>query len=250
MAEIKVSVIIPAHNAAQFLAATIASAQQQTLAAIEIIVVDDGSTDDTAAIIKALAAEDARVKLEAVYPNQGVANARNVGVRAAHGEYVAFLDADDLWLPDKLQQQVAYLEAHHAQFGYGNYELMDTHGQRIGERRINEASLNHTQMLRGNRIGMLTAIVRRDLAVAHPFPAMHSEDYACWLAIAKTGVVAVRCGEQIVARYRKHASSTSANKLQAAQWTWRIYRDYEKMNLIAASVAFVRYAYMAVFDRR
>jgi teichuronic acid biosynthesis glycosyltransferase TuaG len=247
---IDVSVIIPAHNAAHFIEGTLKSAQQQTLKTIEILVVDDASTDQTPELVDQIAQADSRVHLISVNPNRGVANARNVGVQAAQGEFVAFLDADDQWLPRKLEQQVSFLHEHHAKFGYGSYELMDAQGQKLGERLITDATLTHKQMLRGNRIGMLTVILDRQVALKHPFPSIHNEDYACWLAIARDGVTAYRCGDSVLARYRKHANSTSANKLQAAQWTWMIYRQVEQMNLFAASVAFIQYAFMAVFDRR
>lgn len=247
---IDVSVIIPAHNAADFIADTLSSAQRQTLKTIEILVVDDASSDQTAEIVSEASKADARIQLIKVNPNRGVANARNVGVQHALGEFVAFLDADDQWLPQKLEQQVTFLREHQAKFGYGSYELMDGQGNKLGERLISDAQLTHKQMLRGNRIGMLTAIVDRQVALKHPFPSIHNEDYACWLSIARDGIIAYRCGDAVMARYRKHANSTSANKVQAAQWTWMIYRQVEHMNLVAASVAFVQYAFMAVFDRR
>lgn len=250
MTEIKVSAIIPTHNAAAFIAETLKSAQTQTLDGIEIIVVDDASTDNTVSLVRDIAAADKRVKLIRLSHNQGVAVARNTGVQQATGQYVAFLDADDQWLPDKLAIQVAFMDAHHAKLGYGNYRLMDAQGNYVGERLIATESLNHQQMLRGNRIGLLTSIVDRQVALSHPFPQMRSEDYACWLSIARDGITAYRCGTELVAKYRVHANSTSANKIQAAKWTWTIYREFEHMNLIQASVAFFRYAVMAVTDHR
>lgn len=250
MTEIKVSVIIPAHNATPYITEAIASAQNQTLTEIEILVVDDASTDETAALVSKIAKVDERVKLISLSSNQGVAVARNTGVSHACGEYVAFLDADDQWLPSKLRLQLDFLVKHQAKFGYGNYALIDAHGAPKGERRVKAPSLNHAQMLGGNRIGLLTVILTRELALAHPFPRIHGEDYACWLSIARSGVTAYRCSKENIARYRIHASSTSANKLRAASWTWAIYRDFEHMNFVRAVISFVRYAFMAVFDRR
>lgn len=250
MTEIKVSAIIPTHNSAAFIVETLRSAQAQTLDAIEIIVVDDASTDNTVELVQQQASVDSRICMVPLATNQGVAVARNIGVQHAKGQYVAFLDADDQWLPNKLTQQVIYMDAHHAKLGYGNYALMDAQGNHVGERRVAAQSLNHQQMLSGNRIGLLTSIIDRQVALAHPFPQMRSEDYACWLSIARDGITAYRCGSELVAKYRQHANSTSANKIQAAKWTWAIYRKFEQMNLIQASIAFFRYAVMAVTDRR
>lgn len=97
----RVSVIVPAYNAAAYLPATIQSVRQQTFQDFEIWVVDDQSTDDTVAVVQKLMTQDARIKLVQLLANQGVANARNVGVAHAQGQYVAFLDSDDMWLPKK-----------------------------------------------------------------------------------------------------------------------------------------------------
>ncbi|MGE0815647.1 MAG: glycosyltransferase family 2 protein [Vicinamibacterales bacterium] len=106
----RVSVVIAAYNADQFIEATCRSAMRQTFQAMEIVVVDDGSTDDTARIVQALSAEDPRIRLLR-QPNQGVAAARNLAIAESSGEYVAPLDADDLWDPTKIERQVAALDA-------------------------------------------------------------------------------------------------------------------------------------------
>ncbi|MDQ4121019.1 MAG: glycosyltransferase [Acidobacteriota bacterium] len=105
-----VSVVIPAYNAARTLSGTIQSVFEQTVQDFEIIIVDDGSKDNTLEIARAIAASDSRVKLIA-QPNSGASAARNAGIKAAAGEYIAFLDADDLWLPQKLERQIALLNS-------------------------------------------------------------------------------------------------------------------------------------------
>lgn len=246
----KVAVVIPAHNAEKFIAKTLTSVCQQSFRAIEIIVVDDASTDNTVEVVKTMMAEDNRITLKQHAKNQGVAAARNLGTETASAQYVAFVDADDIWLPDKLALQVAFMDKHQAKLGYGSYELVDQSGAKIGQRMISEATLSHKQMLHGNRIGLLTSIVDREVALAHPFPKIRSEDYACWLSILRDGYTAYRCTDKIVARYRKHMASTSANKIQAARWTWQIYRQVEKMNIFQAGYSFCAYAFMALTDRR
>ncbi|PZO21740.1 MAG: glucosyl transferase [Leptolyngbya foveolarum] len=106
-----VSVVTPAYNAAAFIAETLQSVQQQSYEHWEMVVVDDGSTDETAAIVGRYAAEDTRIRLIS-QPNGGVSKARNQGVNEAHGELIAFLDADDRWLPDKLTAHVEFMRSH------------------------------------------------------------------------------------------------------------------------------------------
>ncbi|OQW46366.1 MAG: hypothetical protein A4S16_10995 [Proteobacteria bacterium SG_bin6] len=128
-----VSVVIPAFNAADWIDQTLASARGQTHRALEIIVVDDGSTDDTAARVAAVAARDPRVRLIR-QPNGGVARARNRGIAAAAGAYVAPLDADDLWAPTKIERQVAAFEAAPADTAlvYNWFRHIDEAGQVLG----------------------------------------------------------------------------------------------------------------------
>lgn len=246
----KVAVIIPAYNTERYIQEALDSVVRQTLTNIEIFVIDDASSDNTVQVVRKMMAKDGRIHLKLQRKNRGVAVARNIGVASATAEYVAFLDADDIWLPDKLLEQVKFIESHHAKFGYSSYDVINQKGTKIGQRQILEATLSYRQMLRGNRIGLLTAIVDRKVALAHPFPNIRSEDYACWLSILRDGYTAYLCTDCIVARYRKHMTSTSANKLQAARWTWRIYRRVEKMNLFQASFFFCGYAFMAVTNRR
>jgi glycosyltransferase involved in cell wall biosynthesis len=104
-----VSIIVPAYNAERFLARTLRSALRQTYVTLEMIVIDDGSTDSTAAVARAFAQSDERVRVIS-FPNGGVAKARNIGINEAAGELIAFLDADDLWHPTKLERQVAALD--------------------------------------------------------------------------------------------------------------------------------------------
>ncbi|GLR91055.1 glycosyltransferase family 2 protein [Bradyrhizobium iriomotense] len=113
-----VSIVIPAYNAERFIARTLASAQAQTYEKLKIIVVDDGSTDNTRSVVEAIAATDKRLELIST-PNRGVARARNLGIENARGPYVAFLDADDLWHPTKIARQVEALDTHRSDPSWG-----------------------------------------------------------------------------------------------------------------------------------
>lgn len=245
-----VSVVMPAYNAATYLPKTVQSVLDQTFKDFELLIIDDDSTDRTAEVGQQLAVTDSRIRFVHLDDNQGVANARNVGVAHAEGQYVAFLDSDDLWLPDKLKLQVAFMRQHQADFSYCSYDVVDDHGTKIGERKISEARLDYHEMLKGNRIGLLTVMLTRQIAQKYPFPKINHEDYACWLSIARGGTIAYLAADRILARYRKHQTSLSSNKLQAAQWTWTIYRQHEHLNIFKSLYYFLHYSLMGITDKR
>lgn len=244
-----VSVIMPAHNAADYIEASIQSVLKQTYHAIELIVIDDASTDETTSIVDRFIDTDSRVNLLLSDDNVGVAETRNLGVRAAQGKYIAFLDSDDQWESEKVERQVDFMQEHHAQFSYGSYDVVDETGKKTGTRLISEPQLSYRQLLGGNRIGLLTAMVETQIIQEHPFPDIDHEDYACWLSILRDGVVAYRFAEEPTARYLVRSNSVSSNKFQAAKWTWQILRR-EGLNVFTASYYFARYALMVVTGHR
>ncbi|WP_225420743.1 glycosyltransferase family 2 protein [Lacticaseibacillus porcinae] len=248
--KVKVSVVMPAHNGSHFIEDSIQSVLTQTLSDLELLVVDDASTDNTVELVNNIAQQDKRVRLIQLPENHGVAFARNAGIQAATGDYVAYLDSDDLWLPNKLELQYALMSSQGLQLTYGSYELIDQDGHDIGSRMISESSLTHRDLLKGNRIGLLSVMLDRKTAVSHQFPEIHHEDYACWLSITREDIVAYRVSTEPLAKYRKHQTSLSANKMQAATWTWHIYRDFEGLNIFKASYYFAHYMIMALTDRR
>lgn len=245
-----VSVVMPAYNAATYLPNTVQSVLEQSFKDLELLIVDDASSDHTFEVVEKLSATDSRITYIKLDENQGVANARNVGVQHSRGEYVAFLDSDDIWLPDKLKIQLTFMQQHQVDFSYCSYEVVDDHGTKIGERKISETKLDYHEMLKGNRIGLLTVMLSRKIAQRYPFPEINHEDYACWLSIARNGTVAYLASEQILAKYRKHQTSLSANKIQAAQWTWTIYRRHEHLGLFKSFYYFLHYSLMGLTDKR
>ena len=199
-----VSVVMPAYNAATYLPNTVQSVLEQSFKDLELLIVDDASSDHTFEVVEKLSATDSRITYIKLDENQGVANARNVGVQHSRGEYVAFLDSDDIWLPDKLKIQLTFMQQHQVDFSYCSYEVVDDHGTKIGERKISETKLDYHEMLKGNRIGLLTVMLSRKIAQKYPFPEINHEDYACWLSIARNGTVAYLASEQILGSIRLH----------------------------------------------
>ena len=223
-----VSVIIPAFNAAAFVAETLASAQTQTWPALEIIVVDDGSTDDTAAIIEAAAASDPRITLLR-QPNAGVAAARNLGIAAAQGEYIAPLDADDLWHPHNVAAQVEALEraGPATALAYASYVVIDERGviQQYGAHRTIEARSDARLAFLGhNFIGNGSAcVIRRDRVLSvggydtslRARAAQGCEDLALYMALAERWDLAAV--PRFLIGYRQHAAGMSLDSARMAR---------------------------------
>lgn len=219
-----VSIIMPVYNGEKYIAESIRSAQDQTYQHWELIVTDDGSEDGTADLVRALAASDPRVKY--VYqPNGGLGNARNTGIRASRGEVVAFLDADDLWMREKLALQTAMMEETQASVVFSDAFIFpeeDTmneersfatiYGRFKGAGRFDAASM-YRLLLEVNPIPVLTVLLRRDLLEAAGLFEEDArfrgcEDYELWFKLAERGAVFYGF-EGKLARYRFHAGAMS-----------------------------------------
>ncbi len=219
-----VSVITPAFDAATTLEATIASVLAQTRTDWEMLIADDGSTDATAAIAAAWAARDPRIRPLPGPGREGPAAARNRAIRAARGRFIAFLDADDRWRPEKLARQLAFMQAEATPFSFTAYRREDASRPRPRHRpRARRGSTTPT-LLKGNVIGCLTAVY--DTAhfgkVEMP-PLPLRQDYALWLTLLRQGGVA-RGLDEVLADYRVGAGSLSGSKLRAARGTWAVLR--------------------------
>lgn len=241
-----VSVIMPAFNASAYIAESIQSVLDQTFVEFELIVVDDGSIDKTRNIVDSYRVKDSRIILHCASANQGVAAARNKGVELARGKYIAFLDADDLWMPNKLEAQVELLESGGADIvcsAYHRFFVDDTEVLVVPPKRI-----NYARMLRGNPIGNLTGIYNcHKLGKFYQMSIGH-EDYAMWISLVKASGFAVGMHEPL-AKYRVLEKSVSSNKFRAAFWVWQIYRTELGMNILISGACFFRYITTAVFSR-
>lgn len=243
-----VSVITPMYNAEKYIAKTIESVQAQTYENWEMIIVDDVSTDQSAQIVQQYAAEDTRIKYLRHEKNAGVARARNTALKAAQGRYVAFLDSDDLWKNEKLEKQLLFMQSKGAAFLYTACEIIDENGNVTGKVRHVPASQNYEELLKGNAVPCLTVILDRSQIDKVEMPEIPHEDYAAWLDILKKGITAYGIDE-VLAQYRVNNSSLSGNKMQAARWTWDIYRKQQKLGIMKSSYCFVCYIIAAVLKR-
>ena len=224
----RVSVITPVHDAAATLAATVASVQAQTRGDWEMHLVDDGSTDGSARLAADLAARDRRITLQGWSGTRGAAAARNAGIRAARGRYVAFLDSDDLWHPEKLAVQIGYMESTGAAFTFAAIERIDLAGRVLGRSSV-PARIDHAGLLRRNVIPCQTAVYdRAHYGEVEMPPLWRRQDYGLWLALLRQGGEAHGI-DRVLASWRMRPGSLSANKLKAASGTWQVYREAEGM---------------------
>ena len=214
------SVIVPAHNAAGTIERAIRSIQSQSFEDLEIHVVDDGSTDYTAALVQGMQ-NDPRLKLKILPETQGPAIARNTALAAARGRYIAFLDADDLWLPGKLDRQLALMRETGAELSYTGYLRRSTWGD---AHVYVPAEITRTTLLRGNVIGCLTAIYDAEHLGKIPMRNIRlRQDYALWLDILRLIPRAVGLPD-VLAIHNRSWHSLSSDMLANAKGTYGVLR--------------------------
>jgi teichuronic acid biosynthesis glycosyltransferase TuaG len=246
-----VSIITPAHDAARFVLDTIRSVQAQSYRHWEQIVIDDASRDRTRDLVAEAARGDPRIRLVALDRNSGPAGARNAGLAEARGRYVAFLDADDLWLPEKLARQLAFMRDRDAAFSFTAYSIIDEQGHAVGQPVRVPARIDYRGLLKNTTIGCLTVVLDRERVggpLSMPDLPQH-EDLSLWFRLLKGGMIAHGLPE-ILARYRVVAGSASRNKLRAARHMWKVYREQEGLAVPDAMWCYAHYAWRAYWKNR
>jgi teichuronic acid biosynthesis glycosyltransferase TuaG len=245
-----VSIVVPVYNAARFLEDTIATVQNQTYSNWELIMVDDGSTDDSVKIISRYAKTDKRIRLYKNKVNSHAAVTRNKGIDEAKGRYIAFLDADDLWAPIKLEKQISFMQEKDSAFSFTGYEFADEHGVPNGKKVAVPETITYKQALRNTIIWTTTVMFDMSKLTKENIhmPNVKSEDTACWWKVLKLINNAYGMPD-ILSFYRRSADSLSANKIEAVKRVWNLYRNVEKHNLFYSAYCFTGYAYNTVKKR-
>lgn len=238
-----ISIITPCYNASPFITQTIESVLSQTYPYWEMLIVDDCSTDRSAEIIQTYVERDTRIRyLRTENPSGSPSLPRNIGLQQAQGEYIAFLDSDDAWFPNKLEEQVAFMEAYSYNFVYSDYEKMSWNGARA-DRRIRVRSVStYWDILESNEIPCLTVLLHRELIEQTRFRSIPKEDYAFWLEILRKGVKAYNTGK-IHALYREAVNSRSGNKWKMFAQQWFVLRKVEGVKWIPSIYFMLIFAY-------
>lgn len=239
-----VSIVMPAYNAEKTLDASIDSVLAQAMADWELLlVVDSKSKDSTRAIAEEAAAKEPRIRLIMDLPGGGCVFNRNEAIARATGEFIAFLDSDDLWMPDKLEKQVRHMQETGCNISYTGYKQMDWEGRLLNHVIQPPPRLTYAVLLHDNLLGCLTAMLRRSCHGGIRFVDHLHEDYILWLKLLRHED-ALGLPEPL-AVYRMAAHSRSGNKKRAATARWRILRNYEKLSFPRAFYYFASYAWRA-----
>lgn len=228
-----ISIIMAAYNAEKTIEQAIGSVLNQTYPNFELLVIDDCSKDETAELVRNIAAKDSRIRLISNTKNSGVSYTRKRGLKEAKGSWIAILDSDDAWAPEKLEKQIALQKKMNADLIFTGSAFMDSDGQPIDWYLHAPEEVNYRQLLKQNVLSNSSVLVRKELYAKHYAigDGMH-EDFAIWLSILKEGKKAYGVDEPLLI-YRIAKSSKSGNKVKAAKMNWNTYR-YVGLNPIEA----------------
>lgn len=240
-----VSVIMPTYNCGRFIAQSIQSVIMQTVTDWELLVVDDGSTDNTYEVLKPFLEKYPNIVYIRLEGNQGPAAARTEAIRQAKGTYIAFLDSDDVWFADKLKKQIAFMEENGAVFSCTAYAQMDEEGNSLHRICMPPKKTSYKKMLRlSNPIGNLTVMYNQEKLGKFEVPKIRKRnDFALWLKILRATPVCVGMSE-VLGQYRIRKNSVSSNKMQQARFHWQLYYEVEKLGLVRSVWAMMCWAWV------
>ncbi len=267
-----VSVIVPVYRAEEYIEKTILMVQAQTWHNWELLLIEDCSPDDSAEAVRRVLNKNTvssddnlvhrglteeytgidgqRIALFCKEKNEGAAQARNTGLDMARGRYIAFLDADDVWHPDKLEKEMRFMREKQAGFVFTAYEFGDEQARPTGKVVHVPAELTYKRALSRTVIFTTTVLFDREKIPDRllRMPVVESEDTATWWQILREGYTAYGLDE-VLAVYRRPVQSLSSNKVTAVRRIWNLYRSQEKLSVIVSAWCFVMWAYRATARR-
>lgn len=244
-----VSIITPCYNGSKYISETIESVISQTYINWEMIIVDDGSKDNSAEIIKTFVNKDSRIKL-IQQPNGGSANARNHGIREAKGQFIALLDADDVWKPEFLTEQISFMKEKQTLCVYSSYERIDENSKECLQPLVCRTSVTYKNMLVRNYIGCLTGLYdcsKNGKIYLHEELKSIRDDYAYWLDVVKVSGIAYG-NQKVLARYRVLQNSTTGKKKKLIKAQYKFYRNYLKLNPLLSIINTFRWGIAGVIN--
>ena len=229
-----VSIIMPSFGTAPFIAESIESVQAQSYKNWELIIVDDCSTDNTDEVVKQFLSDE-RIKYLKNEKNSGAAVSRNRALREARGKWIAFLDSDDLWMPEKLEKQIHFMEKNGYHFSYTNYAEIDTEDNRYGITVTGPKRITKTGFFNYCWPGCLTVIYDKDVVgLIQIADIKKNNDYAMWLKVCRKADCYL-LDEELALYRRGRAGSVSTHSIKTMiGWHYKLYREAEGQNPVAA----------------
>lgn len=246
MSEKLISIIMPAYNANKTIQESIESILKQTYTNWELIIIDDSSKDNTLNIIEEYRKNDHRIKIIKNEENLGVAETRNKGLNKAQGDYIAFLDADDMWINTKLEKQLTFMLNNNLTFTFTDIIVLN--GGKEKEIHFDKV-IDFNKLLKSNQISCLTVMLESSLILESRMKSIGHEDYLFWLEIIKKNDIKAYNVNEVLGYYREASGSLSSNKIKAAKWQWNIYRNELNLPFLQSVINFTFYAINGIAKR-
>ena len=245
-----VSIITPSYNCSKFIEETVASIQKQTYSNWELVIVDDASTDNSVEVIKSLQENDNRIKLYYLEKNSGAARARTKAIELAQGEYIAFLDSDDLWLPTKLEKQLDFMQKHNYMFSCTKYQEISENGKIKGDIIKVVDKSDYKKVLKTCPIGNSTVMYNAKVLGKFAVPNIkRNNDFALWLTMLKS-TEAIYGLDEVLTYYRLSNNSISRNKFKMIKYHWKLFREVEMIGIIKSTYLLVYWVFIKLFGTK
>lgn len=241
-----VSVVMPTYNCGKYISQSLDSVISQTVTDLEVQIVDDCSTDNTVEVLKPYLERYPNIHYHRLSQNCGPAVARTEGIRRAAGKYIAFLDSDDLWEPEKLECQIAFMEEKEVPFSCTAYRQMDADGNDLHTVMVPPEKTNYKKCIRlSNPIGNLTVMYNQEALGKFEVPEIKKRnDFALWLQILKKTEYCYGMAEPLGIYRLGRAGSVSHNKLAQAKYHWQLYHEIEGHNMVRSAYEVACWAFV------
>lgn len=242
-----ISIITPTYNCGKFIEETIQSVLNQTYTNWEMIIVDDCSTDNTKEVVEKYVKIDSRIKYFLLENNSGAAVSRTKAMELANGNYIAFLDSDDLWLPNKLEAQLKFMKENNYLFTCTDYEQIDENGNSLNRVIKTKFKTDYNGVLLTCPVGNSTVMYNVDKLGKFIVPNIRKRnDDALWLQILKKEKYIYGMNE-VLMKYRIRSNSISSNKLELVKYHWKLYREIEHLSIIRSTFHICYWGFLKVF---
>ena len=245
-----VSIITPSYNSAKFIAETIQSVQNQTYSNWEMIIVDDGSSDETENVVLSIIQNDNRIQFHKLSQNSGPAVARNTGIEKASGDYLTFIDADDIWFPTFIENNIKTIQETGIPFVFSSYKRANEQLEFVYSDFIVPQKVSYTDILKSNSISCLTAFLDIKKLGKKYMPLIRKrQDMGLWLNYLK--VIPFAHGiQETQAIYRIRENSLSRKKSDLIKYQWQFYREVEKLNVFQSVYYMLHWMYRGFMKYR